>query len=306
MNQRSATLLGLSAIVLWSFSVAVARSLTESIGAITAAGWVYLLGGILMGAVHVVRGGGLPSPRRFSARYLVGCGGLFVGCLVSFYVAIGLAADRLQLLEVGLVNYLWTVLTVLLSVPLLGKRAGFWLLPGVVVAAVGIVLVLTQGGDFSCVRMARHVLSNPAAYGAAFVAAVTWALYSNLCRRWGKGNQEGAVVLFMCVTGAVLLGVRLLVAEPSGWSVRTLVEVLFLASTSTAGYAFWDVGVRRGDFVVISTSSYFTPLLSSVVSCLYLGVLPGVRLWAGCLLIVLGAWVSRAAIHEGGADGPSA
>jgi len=303
MSRRSATLLGLSAIVLWSFSVAVARSLTESIGAITAAACVYFLGGILTGVVQVARGGGVPSPRHFSRRYLFGCGGLFVGCLVSFYVAIGLASDRLQLLEIGLVNYLWTVLTVLLSVPVLRKRAGQGLLPGVAVAAAGIVLVLTQGGGFSLPQMCRHVGANPAAYGAAFVAAVTWALYSNFCRRWGAANQEGAVALFMCVTGIVLLGLRLTVAEPSGWSVRAVLEVLFLATTSTAGYVLWDIGVRKGDFVLISTSSYFTPLFSSVVSCVYLGVLPGMRLWAGCLLIIAGAWASRTSIREGSAAG---
>ena len=301
MNQRSATYGAVGHRAL-SFSVAVARSLTEALR-YHGGGLGYLLGGILRGLCTSCGAAACVPP--LLARYLVGCG-TFSLAAFSFYVAIGLAADRLQLLEVGLVNYLWTVLTVLLSVPILGKRAGSCLLPGVVAAAVGTVLVLTQGGGFSCVQMARHVLGNPMAYGAALVAAVTWALYSNLCRRWGKGNQEGAVVLFMCVTGAVLLGVRLLLTEPTGWSVRTLIEVLFLASTSTAGYAFWDVGVRRGDFVVISTSSYFTPLLSSVVSCLYLGVMPGGRLWAGCLLIIMGAWVSRAAIHEGGADSPSA
>jgi len=298
MQRHTATLMGLSAILLWSFSVAVARSLTERLGAVTAAACIYGLGGVLMAVVQVCRGGGMPSPRHFSRRYLWGCGGLFVGCLVSFYVAIGLAADRLQLLEVGLVNYLWTVLTVVLSVPILGRRAGLGLIPGVVLAVLGMAMVLTQGSAFSLPGLVEHIAGNPLAYAAALTAALTWALYSNLCRRWGAGNREGAVALFSVATGLIFLAGRGMVSAASVWSLRAVLEVAFLATTSTAGYALWDIGVRRGDFAVLSTASYFTPLLSSVVSCLYLGVMPGARLWAGCLLLIAGAWTSHRAIRR--------
>jgi drug/metabolite transporter (DMT)-like permease len=286
------------AIVLWSFSVAVARRITEDIGGVTTAAAVYLLGAGLCALGQVLREGRLPDPRCFSARYLFVCGALFAACLSTFYLAIGLCKDRLQLLEIGLVNYLWTVLTVLFAVPLLGKRARPWLPAGLLLGVVGIALVLTQGGTLSPTGMLHNVLTNPAAYGLAFCAALSWALYSNLCRRWGAANGEGAVALFMLATGLLLLGLRLFVAEPCGWTARTVLEVLFLASTSTLGYALWDIGIRQGDFILISTTSYFTPLLSTLVSCLYLRVLPGPQLWLGCALLIAGAALSRASVAE--------
>ena len=202
------------------------------------------------------------------------------------------------MLEIGLVNYLWTVLTVLFAVPILGKRARPWLSLGLLLGVAGIALVITQGGALSLAGMTRNLLANPAAYGLAFCAALSWALYSNLCRRWGAAHGEGAVALFMLATGLVLLGLRLLVTEPSGWTTRTVLEVLFLASTSTLGYALWDIGIRRGDFILLSTTSYFTPLLSTLVSCLYLRVLPGPKLWFGCALLIAGAALSRASLTE--------
>jgi drug/metabolite transporter (DMT)-like permease len=288
------------AILLWSFSVAVARRITEDIGGVSTAAVVYLLGGALCALVQWVRERRLPDPRRFSRRYLFVCGALFVACLAPLYLAIGLCTDRLQLLEIGLVNYLWTVLTVLLAVPLLGKQARPLLPLGLALGVVGIAMVVTQGSAFSPTGMWRNVLTNPAAYGLALCAAVSWALYSNLCRRWGATHGEGAVALFMLATGVALLVVRAFVSEPSDWTLRTVLEVCFLASTSTLGYAFWDLGVRRGDFVLLSTASYFTPLLSTLNSCLYLRVLPGGRLWLGCALLIAGAVLSRLSVREGG------
>jgi len=302
VNRSNATILGMLAILLWSFSVAVARRITEAVGGVTTAAVVYLLGGVLCALVQWLRERRLPDPRGFSRRYLLVCGALFVACLSSFYLAIGLCTDRLQLLEIGLINYLWTVLTVLLAVPVLGKQARPWLPLGLVLGVVGIALVITQGSTFSPVGMVHNLLANPAAYGLALCAAVSWALYSNLCRRWGAANGEGAVALFMLTTGAALLAVRLVVSEPSGWTLRTVLEVCFLATTSTLGYAFWDIGVRRGDFVLLSASSYFTPLLSTLNSCLYLQVLPGPELWVGCGLLIAGAVVSRLSVRENRAE----
>jgi drug/metabolite transporter (DMT)-like permease len=50
--------------------------------------------------------------------------------------------------------------------------------------------------------------------------------------------------------------------------------------------------MREGDVVLVASCSYLTPFLSTVVSCLYLRVLPGRSLWFGCLLIIAGSFWS--------------
>jgi len=71
-----------------------------------------------------------------------------------------------------------------------------------------------------------------------------------------------------------------------------------MATASTLGYFFWDIGMRKGDFVVISTASYFTPLASTIVSCLYLDVVAGVKLWIGCALLITGAYLSKISVKD--------
>jgi drug/metabolite transporter (DMT)-like permease len=230
--------------------------------------------------------------------YLFGCGSLFVFYTAAIYQAVGLAKDREQVLEIALVNYLWPSLTILFSLPLLKKRANLWLLPGTVLALVGILLVMTQGARVTWISFLAHLQSNPAAYGLAMAAAVSWALYSNLARRWATPGQNGAVDLFMPAAGLVLLAMRLLTTESTGWSAQAVGEVLGLAAINTVSYLLWDVAMRKGDLLLVVTCSYFTPLLSTFVSCVYLNVSPSPKLWVGCLVLVLGSFVTWRSVSE--------
>jgi drug/metabolite transporter (DMT)-like permease len=286
---------GLAAIVLWSTTVAVARSLSERMGPLTAGACVYLIGGLLCLLQLVWQRTPMRRLLSLSRRYLLGCGFLFVLYTVLLYLAIGLAADRQQTLEIGLVNYLWPAATILFSLLLLNKRASLLLVPGTVLALVGEFLVITQGAGVSWASFSGHVQANPAAYAFAFVGAVTWALYSTLTRRWSQPGADGAVELFIPATGLALLVLRQFSAESSAWSAQGGGEAVVMAVFTVLAYVFWDRAMRKGRLTLVVACSYFTPLLSTLISCLYLGVKPGLRLWAGCLLLVLGSlmtWLS--------------
>ena len=294
-NVTRSTAGGLAAIVLWSTTVAVARSLSERVGPLTGAACVYLIAGFFC-LLHLARRRTLI--RRWlglSRRYVLGCGFLFVLYTVLLYVAIGSAADRQQVLEIGLVNYLWPAATIVLSLLLLDKRASLLVWPGTALALAGEFLVMTQGSDVSWPSFWGHVQANPGAYASAFIAAVVWALYSTLARRWSRPGDGGAVELFIPVTGLTLLVLRLLSGESSTWTLRAGGEAAVLGICTLLGYVLWDAAMRKGHLLLVVAFSYFTPLLSTLASCLYLSVTPGRQLWVGCLLLVAGSlmtWLS--------------
>jgi drug/metabolite transporter (DMT)-like permease len=289
---------GLLAIVLWSSTIAVARSLSEQLGPLTAGAAVYLIAGALCLA-HLARSKtSIAQLLRLPRKYLLGCGALFALCNVSLFLAVGMARDRAQVLEIGLINYLWPASTILLSVPLLHKRANLWLLPGTALALGGVFLVMTQGARVSWHAFADHLGSNPAAYALAFSAAVTWALYSNLARRWSAAGGDGAAELFIPANGVVLLLLRFLWPEPTLWSAAIVVETVVLGAITAVAYVLWDAAMRKGDLLFVAACSYFTPLLSTLVSCAYLKVVPGYQLWAGCVAIVIGSLVSWRSLSD--------
>ncbi len=298
-NLNSHTLLGLVAILLWSATVALGRRTSEQLGPLAAGAAVYLTASLFLAILYWVKERSFRKLWRLPRRYVLGCGALFVVYTLAIFVALGRATDRSQTMEVGLLNYLWPSLTILFSLWLLGNRASLGLIPGTLLALSGIVLVLTQGSGFSWGSFVGNLLRNPVAYGLGLVAAVSWGLYSNLARRWGTADSEGAVLFFTLASGVAFALLRAFRAEVSAVNLRVVLEVAFLSSATALGYLFWDIAMRKGNQMLVAACSYLTPFLSTVVSTLYLHVVPAASLWLGCGLIIVGSVVSWRAVREG-------
>jgi drug/metabolite transporter (DMT)-like permease len=290
------TSLGFVAILLWSTTVALARSLTEQVGSLTAVSTTFFLGGVL-GLVLRRYAGPRGEYRAVDRRYLIVCGALFVAYQACLYAALGMARSRSQVLEVALTNYLWPMLTLVLSVVVLRLRATMWLLPGAVIAMGGVLLATGQNQALSWVSFRGNLGAAPLPYLLGTSAAILWALYSVLSRKWS--GDGGAVPIFMLATALVLGLGRFAARESATWTLRSLVEMLAMAVAAQVAYSFWDRAVRKGDIVLVASASYLIPLLSTAVSALYLDVQPGPRLWVGGALVVAGATICRLSVSEG-------
>jgi len=293
-----ATIGGFVAIVLWSTTVAFARSLSEQLGPLTAAAAVYGVSGAIATVRLLSAGDGVRRIRGLPLAYLAGCGFLFVSYMLLLFLAVGLAEGHQQVLEVGLLNYLWPALTILLSVAILKKRASLLLFPATLLALSGVVVVLTQGTHVSWPSFCQNLAANPIAYSLGLAAAVSWAFYSVLARRWAGGEGRGAVDLFLPTTAGVLLLVCFFADEPRAWSPSTLGEAVFLGVATYLAYGLWDTAMRTGNVVLVAAGSYLTPFLSTVVSCLYLSIPTQSSLWVGCGMLVAGSLLSWLSVSE--------
>lgn len=301
-KSRLSTAGGLAAIVLWSTTVAVARSLSEQIGPLTAGACVYLIGGLFCVVPFARRRASVWELVKGAPQYVFGCGGLFVLYTVLLYLAIGSAADRRQVLGIGLVNYLWPAATILMSLVFLNKRACWLLLPGTALALAGEFLVITQDAAVSWGSFWGYLQINPGPYALAFVGAVFWALYSTLTRRWSQPGMEGAVALFIPASGVGLLVLSLLWEQSPVPGVRALGEAALLGVVTVLAYALWDRAMRTGDLLLVVACSYLTPFLSTLVSSVYLGVKPGGRLWIGCFVLVAGSLLTWFSVSDRSSD----
>lgn len=296
-SERTSTLAGIAAILFWSTSIAFSRSLTEQLGTLTAAAVIYLSAGIL-GFLHTAsQPGRMAKMRKLPLSYLAGCGSLFVIYMVALYLAIGTAASRTQVLAVGLINYLWPGLSLVFSIPILGKR-GTPLLPiGIAVALAGVWLAST-GADGALLPALIQEQGALAPYGLALAAAVSWGLHSNLSRYWGGSNDGGGVPLFLLASGLALGVLRMFTIEAApAWTLKTGFELAYMALfPGVLGYALWDHAVRKGEITFLSAASYITPLLSTLVSAVVLDVTPGKGIWLGAAMVFAGAILCKKGI----------
>jgi drug/metabolite transporter (DMT)-like permease len=261
-------------------------------GPIIGGGSAYIAGGVIAVIRLFLKEGSLKRIKEIPLNYLFGCGGLFLIYTLSLFLAVGLADNRVQSIELGLVNYLWTPLTILFSIFVLSIKADYKLIPGTIFALFGIFLVMNSNGSISFASFAANFMSNPAAYIFGFIAAITWGLYSNLAKLWGDPKAIGAVPLFVLITGIILTISGLLMTERNQFEIKTIVEIVIFGLITVCSYVFWDMAMQRGEIILVASCSYFTPFFSTVVSCIYLKTIPGINVWSGCVFIIAGSLLS--------------
>lgn len=254
MTPRTATLIGLTAILMWSL-LAVMTLATPGVPAFQLMAMTFAIGA-LTGCVGIAaRSGALDLPRVPVAAMLVGIGGLF-GYHALYFLALRNAPPA----EAGLLNYLWPLLIVLLSSLLPGETLRAHHVVGTVLGLAGTVLLLRGSLPVALDR------TQIAGLAAAFAAAFVWAAYSVLSRRF-RGVPTDAVVIY-CAATAVLAFVAHYLIEKTAWpdGVSAWLAVLALG-VGPVGAAFfaWDIGMKRGDIRVLGAASYATPLLSTAL-----------------------------------------
>ncbi len=94
--------------------------------------------------------------------------------------------------------------------------------------------------------------------------------------------------------------IRLGAHEQPHWSWEAIALMLWMSIfPTTLAYAFWDYGVRTGNVVVLASLSYCIPAVSTLISCVFLGISPPVTTWIGCALVIAGAVICRLSFKDG-------
>jgi drug/metabolite transporter (DMT)-like permease len=251
MTQRTATLIGLTAILMWSL-LAVLTVATGKVPAFQLAAMTFAIGALVGFLTFIGRPEAIGALRQQPLAWMVGVGGLF-GYHALYFLALRFAPPA----EAGLLNYLWPLLIVLFSALLPGER----LLPhhiiGALLGLAGTVLLFAGSRTGFAPGQVPGLI-------AAFVAAFVWAAYSVMSRKL-KSVPTDAVAGF-CAATALLAAIVHGLVEVTVWP-ETLAQWLAIAALGIGpvGAAFyaWDIGMKRGDIRVLGAASYATPLLST-------------------------------------------
>jgi len=287
---NQATFIGVLASVLWSVVVALIRSITDQVGATAGAALIYSFAAVLL----IIHGRGL-GLRKITPRYFIIGGTLFVSYEVCLALAIGQSSSPTQAIEVSILNYLWPPLTAVLAVFVLKKPAKWLLWPGLFCSLWGVYTVLsgTAAPDLSAVT--ERIASHPTVYLLAFLGAIFWSLYCVATPTLTQGKSS-SVTAFFAATAIVLWTKYILEDAPSfSLSLGVLSEITCASLAIGLGYAFWNIGLQRGNVTLLAGLSYFTPVLSSVFASIYLSTQLNQSFWMGALMVSFGSilgWVA--------------
>lgn len=276
-----ASLAGFVAICLWS-SLAVLTLGTGNLPPFLLLALGFAVGGAL-GVVMLLRPGG---PGLSGLLQPLPAFALTSVSLFGYHALYFVALKSAPVIQANLINYLWPLLIVLFAAlllrqPVAGRQ---WL--GVSMGLAGAVVIVSGGSRIDI---------DPAhlpGYAAALAAALIWAGYSVLNRRFAR------------VPSSAIAGPCLVVAA-AGWLCHHLFEssatpdtaqlwVALAMGIGPVGIAFWlwDIGTKRGNLAVLGSLAYAAPLLSTLWLLLAGAATPHSSQAVACLLIVAGGLLS--------------
>ena len=209
----------------------------------------------------------------------------YMGLLNPFlyYVVLLKAYDLLPAQEAGTLNYVWPLVLVLISIPMLRQRISTWSLIAVFISFMGIVIISTHGKPFSL------KFSDPLGVALALGSAVFWAFYwiFNL-----KDKREAVTKLFLnfcfgflyvLVTALLVKGFRI----PSWQGIAGSVYLGFFEMGIP--FVLWLSALKLSSTTAkVTNLIYLSPFISLVIIHFAVGEAILMSTVAGLALIVSG------------------
>ncbi|ENU59703.1 Permease of the drug/metabolite transporter (DMT) superfamily [Acinetobacter guillouiae MSP4-18] len=293
MSKNLATLIGLSAILQWSSIVGLLKKISFSLGAELAVLLMYTLSTCILLIFFKI-----PNLKLISKKYLIFSTLLFVIYELCFSYAIALAQTAQQAIEVSLVNYLWPGLTVAMLILFKEIKFNVFVIVGLAISLSGIILIQTGQGALTWSNILSNILENPISYILAFVGATLWSLYCVITKKYSDGHNP---ISFFFVAISIVLWTKYLWSH--GLSLNAIPEVelttiglLGIVSVVMAlGYAAWNIGIIKGNITILVTLSYFSPVISTLISMFILQTNLPIEFWYGVILVTSGSlvcWIS--------------
>lgn len=290
-NAHKYTLAGCLAILIWSTTVGLVRNVAEQLGPIGGAAMIYSVS-----AVFLLIFLGAPRFKVFSLKYLLIGGALFVSYEICLSLALGMANNRIQAVEMGVINYLWPSLVVLLAVFSCDKPVDKRLYPAIALSFFGVAWTVGGEQGISISQLAANIATNPLSYSMALAGAFIWAFYCSITKQLANGKN--AITWFFIATAVTLWITYLMSEEPAiVFTSGAAVDLLITGVAMGSGYALWNIGIIGGNMMLLATLSYFTPLLSTFFSALILDIELTATFWQGVLMVTIASllcwWFTR-------------
>lgn len=271
---------GLAALILWSF-LALLSTQAAGLPPLQLTAMSFGVGAVFGLAVLQARGA-LVALRQPPLAWAHGVGGLF-GYHVLYFAALAHAPA----VEANLLNYLWPLLIVLFSAPILGLRLGPRRLCGVLMGLAGCAMLLGGGARFPAEAWFGFL--------CALGCALVWSLYSVTSRRFAAVPTE-AVAGFCAASACLALLAHLSLEASVMPDARQALAVLLLGlGPMGAAFFLWDRGMKRGDPRLLGTLAYAVPVASTM---LLIAAGEGVFTWVVALALAAvagGGWLAATA-----------
>ncbi len=272
MTQRNSWLLILAlAPLIWAGNALVGRA---SVGVISPLAlsfwrWVLALALLLPFTIRDIRAQWPLIRRNWWRLWLLG-----VFSVTIYNTFLYMAVETTTAINATLVGVSMPLMMLLLSRLWLGDAIRPRQLAGIIVSAVGLVVVVTRGDPSRLLQLGQSVGD-----GLMLLATLSWAVYSVMLKRFALPLRGNTLLCLLIMAGLVLLvpayGVQLWLAAPTQWvmpSWPVLGAIVYTAVlASLLAYSVWNRGVAVLGAPTAGQYSYLIPVFTAILAIVLLG-----------------------------------
>lgn len=186
--------------------------------------------------------------------YSLAFSGIFV-----YTIFLYISFKTINPIEANILNYFWPILLGVLIAIDRGVKHTLIPLIGLFIGFIGTAILFYDGNAFLNVEMLK------AGHFLAFLAALTWAIYS-----WKAQKRQYPQIIFipvLLVSSLICLVLEYALFNPV-WPSNFEWVAAFILGFLRLSYVFWDHGIRNGNALFLSSLSYLIPLFSFFFLCL--------------------------------------
>jgi len=207
-----------------------------------------------------------------------------------YYTVLFIAYDRLLAQEAVVLNYLWPVLLVLLSIPMLRQRITWLQIGGILVSFLGTMVIATRGA------LTGLHFADPVGAGLAMVSALIWALYWILNLRDPRASLPKLLLNFsfgtFYATAYLVATTGLRIPGPEAIGGSIYIGLFEMGIT----FAVWLAALKNApDTAMVSNLIYISPVISLFWVSLTVGEPILVSTLLGLVLILGGIGIQKLA-----------
>ena len=299
-----ATMAGIFAVIIWSTTIAFSKSVMETEGNYNAMFMIYFFSGILLLVILLIwlRKDFFTKWKKLSFKYYTRIGIFLLLNNTLLFIAIGFTSNENELLIVTIINYLWPIITYIIKVPMfhLKPKIGLFVM-SIIFAVSGVVIAFSQTYSIpEFIQVLRSANYNIWAYVLTLLTAVSWALYSNLTKKYHTDDDIAALPIIFIVSGLLFLFFQIFKGQFNLYSLTSLYknyELIYMIIGPTAlAYLFWYIAMKKGNKNLIVSISFLIPLLSILILSLKFSKDIGMLFWLAAIFLITGAFLSYKAI----------
>lgn len=190
---------------------------------------------------------------------LLGIWGLF-----GFHFCYFFAFQRAPALDVFLIIEMWPILLMLAAVIFAHERLHIHQMIGAVIGFAGVVMVASKG-EFS-----GFSSQYTEGYSLAAAAALTWAVYSALSKRYAAYMSADTIGVFCGISAVLSLFCHW---KFESWHHLSQFQwlMLILMGIGPVGIAFftWNIGMKYGNITLLGILSLTIPLLGTLILTMF-------------------------------------